>query len=64
LPECPEGCVNAVCSAPGVCTCNEGYFKVEETGGCVPMCNVTCDCDEGWGDVNCSARDLNSALRR
>lgn len=38
-PHCPGGCVNGVCSSPGLCLCNAGFVKDRSKKGsqdCVP----------------------------
>ncbi|XP_043070664.1 uncharacterized protein LOC6561409 isoform X3 [Drosophila grimshawi] len=47
-PRCTPSCVNAQCTAPQECTCNEGYATVggrdNSTVGCQPKCH---DCRYG-----------------
>lgn len=46
IPNCLRDCVNAVCIAPDVCECNEGYAaSLDDSNICVPVCgerNIGC----------------------
>lgn len=44
-PWCAEGCSNGRCTAPGECTCNDGY-EFTEDHGCKAIC--TQDCINGY----------------
>ncbi|KAJ9586763.1 hypothetical protein L9F63_019631, partial [Diploptera punctata] len=64
-PVCPELCVNAECSGPGVCTCLPGFKKLDsdEDHICSPDCGSKCkhgkcrapnhcECNEGYQMAN------------
>ncbi|XP_011700530.1 PREDICTED: multiple epidermal growth factor-like domains protein 11 [Wasmannia auropunctata] len=46
-PECTNGCVNGTCVDAEVCSCNEGYSLDSDGFTCRPVCDESCEWNNG-----------------